>query len=189
MWSKKELIIFFAGAQAFHTLLHILMFFSNMLPIKFFSINLTKQLNFYSIIFNLIITVLLILWASRVESQTIVTKPFINNIFELTKQNNNFRNVLAFTNKSEIVLMNILPGEDIGKETHDIDQIIVFIQGTGKAIINKKEYSVEPGSIFQIPAFTEHNFINIGQDDLKLFTIYSPPEFKKFIIQKYKSQK
>lgn len=111
------------------------------------------------------------------------------NIIKLTKENKNFRKVIATAKNSQIVLMNILPNEDIGEETHDIDQIIIFTEGKGQAVISNKKFNLESGSLFLIPAFTKHNFINTGSKDLKLLTIYSPPEFKKNITEKFKVKK
>lgn len=135
---------------------------------------------------NKLLIMLLILSCFNIQQ----AKNFFNaNIFNLTKENDNFRNVLATGNNSQVVLMNILPNQDIGKETHDVDQIIVFTEGTGLALINKIKTIVKPGDLFLIPSGTEHNFINTGKTNLKLFTIYAPAEFKQGLIQKSKSEK
>ncbi len=65
MFTTKELVIFFAGAEAFHTISHILIGYLHILPIKLFSITWTQQLNFWAIIINAVITALLLWWASR----------------------------------------------------------------------------------------------------------------------------
>lgn len=115
---------------------------------------------------------------------------FHKNIMHLTKENDNFRNVLATGIHSQIVLMSLKPGEDIGYEVHhDVDQVLVFTEGNGLARINDKEYNISPGDIFLVPAGTQHNFINTGKQDLKLFTIYAPAEHEQGIIQKLKPKK
>ncbi|MBI4896015.1 MAG: cupin domain-containing protein [Candidatus Aenigmarchaeota archaeon] len=83
--------------------------------------------------------------------------------------------------------MNIKPNEDIGMETHDdVDQILFFVSGTGKAILNGKQSNVSDGIVVFVPAGTEHNFKNTGKVDLKLYTVYSPPEHADGIIHKTK---
>ena len=98
-------------------------------------------------------------------------------IHEIAVKNDNFRKVV-FTNKhSQVVLMSLLPGEDIGKEIHnDVDQVLVFVSGVGEALVNNEKQPIRPGDLFDVPAGVEHNFTNTGSETLKLFTIYSPPE-------------
>lgn len=92
-------------------------------------------------------------------------------------ENDNFRKVVFTNAHSQVVLMSLLPGEDIGMEVHDdIDQVLVFVSGIGTAVINKESHPIQPGDLFDVPAGVEHNFINTGTDSLKLYTIYSPPE-------------
>jgi mannose-6-phosphate isomerase-like protein (cupin superfamily) len=75
--------------------------------------------------------------------------------------------------------MSLKPGEEVGTETHELDQFIRVEAGRGTARLNGKDYPIQDGSALVIPAGTEHNIINGGQDDaLKLYTLYSPPEHK-----------
>lgn len=97
-------------------------------------------------------------------------------IFEAARANTDFRRVLFTTDKSQLVLMSVNPGEDIGLETHHLDQVLVFVSGDGRTLINGREGRLGPGDVFVIPAGTEHNFINTGKEPLKLFTVYAPPE-------------
>lgn len=99
------------------------------------------------------------------------------NIDQKTNQNENFREVV-FTNKfSQFVLMSLLPGEEIGLETHgDIDQILYFTAGSGIAILDGAEHAFAAGDVVNVPAGTSHNIVNSGDEQLKLFTVYSPPE-------------
>ena len=100
-----------------------------------------------------------------------------SNIADMAQQNDNFRKVL-FTNKhSQGVLMSLKPGEDIGLETHEqTDQILYFIAGSGTAVVGGEEHAIAAGDVVDVPAGTEHNFTNTGDADLKLFTVYAPPE-------------
>jgi mannose-6-phosphate isomerase-like protein (cupin superfamily) len=110
------------------------------------------------------------------------------NIEELTLENKNFRKVL-FTNKhSQVVLMNIPPGEDIGREVHDgVDQVLVFVKGAGQAVLGQETHEIGPGELFAVPAGVEHNFTNTGAEDMKLFTVYSPPEHPDGVVHATKA--
>lgn len=103
---------------------------------------------------------------------------FHENIIKLTKANDFFRKEIITVKNSQVVLMSLLPDEDIGEEVHEVDQILVFIEGSGKAIINNDQYEISPGDLFVVPAGTLHNFTNDSEIKLKLFTIYAPPEHK-----------
>ncbi len=103
-------------------------------------------------------------------------KPFHGNIEELTLANNNFRQVIFTGPKSQLVLMSLKSGEEIGMETHNpVDQFFRVEAGTGKAIIGGVEYALADGVAVIVPAGSEHNFINTGSGDLKMYTIYTPP--------------
>lgn len=110
------------------------------------------------------------------------------NIEQLTTENSNFRKVL-FTNKhSQVVLMSILPGEDIGQEIHEgVDQVLVFVEGHGNAVIGGERHDIGAGDLFAVPAGTEHNFINTGDATMKLFTVYSPPEHPDGVVHTTKA--
>lgn len=104
---------------------------------------------------------------------------FLIDIEEATKRNENFREVLFTAPHSQLVLMTLKPGEEIGTETHRLDQFIRVEAGEGTARLNGKDYPLKDGSALVIPAGTEHNIINGAKDrPLKLHTIYSPPEHK-----------
>jgi mannose-6-phosphate isomerase-like protein (cupin superfamily) len=102
---------------------------------------------------------------------------YVINIEKATLENNNFRKVLYTAQNSQLVVMNLLPGEDIGSEVHDLDQFIRFESGRGKVILDGKEYEVEDDWAVVIPAGVEHNVINTSDKEaMKLYSIYSPPE-------------
>ena len=114
---------------------------------------------------------------------------FHDNIEESTIANSNFRKVLYTGKNSQLVLMSLKPKEDIGKETHpDIDQFFRVESGTGKAIINGNEYKITDGFAIVIPAGAEHNIINTGNEDLKMYSIYTPPNHSDGTIHKTKAQ-
>jgi mannose-6-phosphate isomerase-like protein (cupin superfamily) len=112
---------------------------------------------------------------------------FLIDIEETTKRNENFRQVLFTAPHSQLVLMSLKPGEEIGTETHQLDQFIRIEAGEGTARLNGKEYPLKDGSALVIPAGTEHNILNRGEEkSLKLYTIYSPPEHKDGTVHRTK---
>ncbi|MBI2325900.1 cupin domain-containing protein [Candidatus Collierbacteria bacterium] len=98
------------------------------------------------------------------------------DIEELTLANNNFRQVLYTASHSQLVLMSLLPNEEIGMEVHaDVDQFFRFEKGTGKVILEGEETIIGDGDAVIAPAGTNHNVINTSTTEpLKLYTVYSP---------------
>jgi mannose-6-phosphate isomerase-like protein (cupin superfamily) len=116
-------------------------------------------------------------------------KGFSKNITELTHDNNNFRKVLYTGEHLQLVVMTLKPGEEIGEETHpDRDQFFRFEQGQGVVVIDGKNNKVEDDFGVIVPAGACHNVINTGDEPLKLYTIYGPPEHKDKTIHKTKAQ-
>ncbi len=104
---------------------------------------------------------------------------YVANIQKETLENNLFRKVLYTARHTQLVVMSIPVGGEIGMETHeDTDQFIRIERGEGKAILNAKEYALADDSVIIIPAGTEHNIVNTGTSDLKLYTLYSPPHHR-----------
>ncbi len=117
-------------------------------------------------------------------------KGFSTNIEEATLENSNFRKVLYTSKHSQLVLMSLKPGEDIGMEVHEEnDQFFRFEKGQGKCIIDGNEYDVGDGVVVVVPSGAQHNIINTSKTDyLKLYTIYSPPHHKNGIIRATKEE-
>ena len=114
---------------------------------------------------------------------------YVTNIEEKTLENNYFREVLFTTDKSQLVLMALKPGEDIGMEVHsDHDQFIKIESGKGKAIMNGEEREISDGSAIVVPAGTQHNIINTSEVAMKLYTVYTPPEHKPGTVHKTKEE-
>ena len=104
---------------------------------------------------------------------------FNENVLELTKENTNFRKVLYTGPHSQLVVMSIPPGEDIGEEVHEkTDQILFFVAGESEAVLNGESQKVRENDAVFVPAGTKHNFKNTGNSNLKLYTVYSPPAHK-----------
>lgn len=107
----------------------------------------------------------------------------MDNIEDITKENENFRKVLYTGKFSQLVVMSLKPGEEIGAEVHeDHDQFFRFEKGKGKVIIDGNEYEVEDDFAVIVPAGANHNVINTGDKDLKLYTIYSPAEHREGVV-------
>lgn len=111
---------------------------------------------------------------------------FKANINNETKQNENFRKVLYTGDHAQLVLMNVPVGEEIGEETHKVDQLLFFIEGVGELISSGVIKDVEVHDVIFVPAGTPHNFRNTGDVDLKLFTVYAPPQHKSGTVHKTK---
>jgi len=115
-------------------------------------------------------------------------KGYVTNIEKVATENSNFRKVLYTAKHSQLVLMSLKGKEDIGMEVHDhLDQFIRIEKGVGKAVLDGVEHPLEDGSAIVIPAGTEHNIINTGDEELKLYTIYSPPEHQDGVVRATKA--
>lgn len=113
--------------------------------------------------------------------------PFLDNIEKQTLQNKNFRQVVYTAPHLQLVVMSLIPGEDIGEEIHkNTDQFFRIEQGRGEVLIGKEYFTVKEGDAILIPKGSRHNVINTGKVDLKFYTIYSPPEHSKNRVDRRK---
>jgi len=113
---------------------------------------------------------------------------YITNIEKATLENELYRQVIFTANYSQLVLMNLKPGEEIGEEVHGLDQFFRFESGSGKVVLNGEEAQVGDGFAVVVPAGTRHNVINTSADKpLKLYTVYSPPNHKDKTIHATKA--
>jgi mannose-6-phosphate isomerase-like protein (cupin superfamily) len=112
------------------------------------------------------------------------------NLEKVTQENTDFRRVLYTGKGSQLVLMCIAPGDEIGLETHlENDQFFRFESGKGKVIINAVEYEVGDGDSVLVPMGAEHNVINLATDmPLKFYTLYSPAHHKDGLVHKTKAE-
>jgi mannose-6-phosphate isomerase-like protein (cupin superfamily) len=117
-------------------------------------------------------------------------KGFVIGIEKETEKNSDFRRVLYTGKHSQLVLMNLGPGEEIGEETHnDVDQFFRFERGEGKVIIDGVEHSVKGGHGVIVPAGARHNVVNTSRRaNLRLYTIYSPPEHQDGVVRHTKKE-
>lgn len=117
-------------------------------------------------------------------------KGFHADIENETLNNTNFRKVLYTGTQSQLVLMSLKPGEEIGSEIHEEnDQFFRFEQGKGKVFVDDTEYLVEDGSAVVVPRGARHNVVNTSEtEDLRLYTIYSPAHHKDGIVRATKEE-
>lgn len=98
------------------------------------------------------------------------------NIIDDTKSNENFRRVLFTGAKSQLVVMAIPPGGEIGEETHaHVEQSLFFLSGSGTSILDGQESPIVAGDVVVVTPGTKHNILNTGTEPLKVYTIYAPP--------------
>lgn len=115
---------------------------------------------------------------------------YVSDIQKDSLENSNFRKVLNTSTHSQLVVMSLMPKEDIGMETHpNEDQFIRVEQGRGQAILDGEVYEIEDDYAVVIPAGTEHNIINTSDtESLKLYTIYSPAHHPEGTIHRTKEE-
>ena len=93
------------------------------------------------------------------------------------RENEAFRREVVTGEHSQVVLMTVPAGGEIGEEVHDhVDQTLLFLEGRGEAILDGETAPVQPNTLVVVKAGTRHNFVNTGEGPLRLVTIYAPPE-------------
>ncbi|PIR82979.1 cupin domain-containing protein [Candidatus Kaiserbacteria bacterium CG10_big_fil_rev_8_21_14_0_10_56_12] len=115
-------------------------------------------------------------------------KGYVENIEKKALENENFRTVLYTDCNVQLVVMSLLPGEEIGEEVHDVDQFLRIEKGTGSAVLDDVAHDIADGSAVVVPAGTKHNIINAGADSMKLYTLYTPPHHKDGTVHKTKAE-
>ena len=104
-------------------------------------------------------------------------EPGVIDAKKSAKENSNFRKVLFTGARTQLVVMALLPGEEIGAEVHTaVDQLLYIVKGEGTAVVGTAPEALGKGAMFCVPAGTTHNVINTSDETLKLFTVYSPPQ-------------
>lgn len=116
-------------------------------------------------------------------------KGFIDDIEDLTEENTDFRRVLYTSKHLQLVLMCLQPGEEIGAEVHeDRDQFFRVEEGEGEVEIDGRRSEIGDDDAIIVPAGARHNIINTGDEPLKLYTLYAPPEHKDGIVHATKEE-
>lgn len=115
-------------------------------------------------------------------------KGYVANIEKLALENDNFRKVLYTDKNSQLVVMSLLAGEEIGEEVHDVDQFLRVERGVGKAIIDGVSQDIADGSAIVVPVGARHNIINTGGEQMKLYTLYTPPHHRDGVVHATKAE-
>lgn len=116
-------------------------------------------------------------------------KGYIDDIEEAAERNEDFRRVLYTGSNLQLVLMTLQPGEEIGEETHkDRDQFFRVEDGEGEIVIDGVRHKVEDDFAMIVPAGARHNVINTGDEPLKLYTLYAPPEHRDGVVHRTKAE-
>ena len=109
-------------------------------------------------------------------------------IATVAEESPDFRRVLWTGKHTQLVIMTIPPDGEIGEEVHEVDQILTFVSGTGKAIVSGQERKVAQGDLVVVPAGRKHNFLNTGPNPLVLYTVYGPAEHADGAVHKTKEE-
>jgi mannose-6-phosphate isomerase-like protein (cupin superfamily) len=112
---------------------------------------------------------------------------FKTNIEQKTLNNQNYRKVLYTTNDLQLVIMSLQPREEIGEEVHDGSQFIRVEEGVGRAVVEGKTYQLRDGISIVIDAGVRHNII-AGKEGMKLYSIYSPPQHRDGVVERFKQE-
>jgi mannose-6-phosphate isomerase-like protein (cupin superfamily) len=124
-----------------------------------------------------------------VASQKEVAVSFNEDIVARAIANPHFREVLSTGPHCQVVVMSIPPGGEIGEEVHEkVDQVLVCVQGEGSAVLEGERSPVTPGHLVHVPAGTRHNLVNGGPVDLRLYTVYAPPQHAPGTIHRTKAE-
>jgi mannose-6-phosphate isomerase-like protein (cupin superfamily) len=116
-------------------------------------------------------------------------KGFIKGVVQKARENTYFRQVLETGKNTQIVIMSIPPGGEIGMEVHDKeDQVLYFVAGSGEVVLGAEAQPIEEGDIVLVHAGTKHNFRNTVLEDLKIITTYSPPHHPMGTVHKTKEE-
>ena len=115
-------------------------------------------------------------------------KGYIVDIEKESLANEHFRRVLYTAKNSQLVLMSLQAGEEIGSEVHHLDQFIRCEAGEGKAILDGVEHAIFDGFAVVVPSGATHNIVNTGAVPMKLYTVYSPPNHRDGVLHTTKAE-
>ena len=113
-----------------------------------------------------------------------MSDPYVSELKTYAKHNANFRQVLFTSKHMQLVVMCLQPGEEIGTEVHEVDQLIYVVDGEGRAVHDGRPEKVKKGTVICVPAGVQHNVICANGEALKLFTVYAPPQHVAGTIHK-----
>ena len=107
----------------------------------------------------------------------------------IARESDDFRREVATGEHSQVVVMTLPPGEEIGEEVHEgIDQILLFVEGDCEALVGDERRRVRADELVFVPGGTRHNFVNIADGPLRLVTVYAPPEHPPGTVHRTKAE-
>jgi mannose-6-phosphate isomerase-like protein (cupin superfamily) len=113
----------------------------------------------------------------------------VHDILDLARRNDDFRREVVTGPHEQVVVMTIPPGGEIGDEVHEHgDQVLLFVEGAGEAILGGESRPVREGQLVLVPAGTRHNFVAGDDAPLRLVTIYAPPEHPPGTVHRTKAE-
>ena len=115
-------------------------------------------------------------------------KGFVGSIEKAALKNKTFRKVLYTAKNCQLVVMSLKPGEDIGAEVHKLDQFFRVEEGEGKAVLDGVEHEINPGFAILVPAGARHNIMNGSLGQMKLYTLYAPPNHRDGVVHATKAE-
>jgi mannose-6-phosphate isomerase-like protein (cupin superfamily) len=115
-------------------------------------------------------------------------KGFVGSIEKAALKNKTFRTVLYTAKNCQLVVMSLKPGEDIGAEVHQLDQLLRVEEGEGKAVLDGVEHKIKSGFAILVPAGARHNIINGSSGPMKLYTLYAPPNHRDHVVHATKAE-
>lgn len=121
--------------------------------------------------------------------ETAAERGFRTDIIADAWSNEAFRRVLLTGEHEQVVVMTIQPGGEIGDEVHpDTDQLLVFLDGRCEARLDGVTSEVGPNDLVFVHAGTRHNFVNVGDTELRLITVYAPPAHAPGTVHETKAE-
>lgn len=113
----------------------------------------------------------------------------VADLLRVARENEDFRREVATAERSQVVVMTIPPGGEIGEEVHEgIDQILLFVEGECEALVGEDVRIVRADELVLVPGGTRHNFVNTGDGPLRLITVYAPPEHPAGTVHRTKAE-
>ncbi|MEV4518180.1 cupin domain-containing protein [Dactylosporangium sp. NPDC049525] len=116
-------------------------------------------------------------------------EPYQGDLFEEVRSNEDFRHVLHTTRHTQLVIMTIPAGGEIGEEVHEgIDQVLIAVDGRGTSILDGRKQPFTAGDVVVVPEGTRHNFVNDGDGPLRIATVYGPPDHRPGTVHHTKAE-
>ncbi len=113
---------------------------------------------------------------------------FNDDIWRRVRENHNYFRELVTNEYTQIALITLEPGSDIGEEMHEVDQVLFIVEGNGEVVLNRQHSLLQANSLVVVPAGTRHNVINTGTTPLRIYTLFAPPEVEPGTLHRTKAE-